>query len=138
MPTHLVSLLDVQDFGAETLRVGDLNGDGAPDLLLVQSEYGCRAITCLTAVTIDGRVLWQVGKPSASAGYVYGDLPVQIYDFDGDGRNEVLYVRQAKYAELYPGTGLVVERAKRYEGRATMVVLDAQTGREKRTFPLPA
>ena len=65
MPVHLVSCIDVKDFGAETLRVGDLNGDGAPDLLLVQSEYGRRSITCLTALTIDGRVLWQVGSPSA-------------------------------------------------------------------------
>lgn len=37
---HLVSRIDVRDFGAETVRIGDLNSDGAPDLLLVQSVYG--------------------------------------------------------------------------------------------------
>ena len=35
--THLVSAFETRDFGASTIRIGDLNGDGAPDLLLVQS-----------------------------------------------------------------------------------------------------
>ena len=61
---HLVSRIDVKDFGAETLRIGDLNGDGAPDLLFVQSVYGTREITCLTATSLFGNVLWQDGDPS--------------------------------------------------------------------------
>ena len=138
MSSHLVTALDTRDFGSETVRIGDLNGDGAPDLLFVQNDYGTRVITCLTAVTLAGEVLWQHGVPSLDHGFVYGDLPVQIRDWDGDGRNEVLYVEQARYAELHPETGYAVERALRYEGDATMVVLDAQTGAEKRRFPIPA
>ena len=134
---RLVSTIDVKDFGAETLRIGDLDGDGGPDLLFVQSHYGSRQITCLTAVTISGKVLWQVGKPSADNGRIYSDLPVQIYDWDNDGRNEVLYVRQAKYLDPYDGTS-IRERASRYEGQATMVVLDAASGQEKASFALPA
>ena len=137
MTAHLVSNIDVKDFGAETVRIGDLNGDGGPDLLFVQSVYGTRAITCLTATTIFGEVLWHTGTPSKDNGAIYSDLPVQIYDWDRDGRNEVLYVRQAIYAEP-PYQGGVRERAARYEGQATMVVLDAQTGKEKTSFSLPA
>ena len=134
---HLVSRIDVKDFGAETLRIGDLNGDGRPDLLFVQSVYGTREITCLTATTIFGEVLWQEGDPSAQNGRIYSDLPVQVYDWDCDGRNEVLYVRQAKYAQP-PYTGGVRERASRYEGHATMVILDGATGQQKSTLTLPA
>ena len=134
---HLVSSIDVKDFGAETLRIGDLNGDGAPDLLLVQSVYGTREITCLTAMNIFGEVFWQTGKPSAENGRIYSDLPVQVYDWDADGRNEVLYVRQARYAEP-PYRGGVRERASRYEGSATMVILDGSTGKEEGTLALPA
>jgi hypothetical protein len=135
---RLLSRIDVKDFGAETVRIGDLDGDGGPDLLLVQSHYGSRQITCLTAVTIFGKVLWQTGTPSAENGRIYSDLPVQVYDWDNDGANEVLYVRQAKYAEpAYDGRS-VRERAARYEGQATMLVLDAATGRQKGSFPLPA
>lgn len=134
--TFLVSQIDVNNFGAETLRIGDLNGDGAPDLLFVQSIFLTREISCLTATTIRGEKLWQVGAPSAENGRIYSDLPVQIYDWDNDGWNEVLYVRQARYTELYEGPHR--ERARRYEGNATMVVLDGLTGKEKHSFPLPA
>ncbi|MCR4415200.1 MAG: hypothetical protein NUV77_22490 [Thermoguttaceae bacterium] len=135
---HLVSRIDVKDFGAETLRIGDLNADASPDLLFVQSVYGTREITCLTATTIHGQILWQHGKPSADNGEIYSDLPVQIYDWDNDGRNEVLYVRQARYAEPAGDKRRVRERSARYEGDATMVVLDGATGRERQTFALPA
>jgi hypothetical protein len=135
---HLVSTIDVKDFGAETLRMGDLNADGAPDLLFVQSVYGTREITCLTATTILGQVLWQTGVPSADNGRIYSDLPVQVYDWDNDGRNEVLCVRQARYVEpAYDGKS-PRERATRYEGSATMVILDGNTGREKGSLSLPA
>lgn len=138
MSVHPVSVIGVGDFGSETFRIGDLNGDGAPDLLFVQNLYNTRTITCLTATTIMGEVLWQTGVPSQRNGFTYGDLPVQIYDWDGDGRNEVLYVQQAQYAELYPDTPYAVQRARRYEGTATMIVLDGTTGREKGRFAIPA
>jgi outer membrane protein assembly factor BamB len=141
MAVHLVSAIETPDYGSEVVRVGDLNGDGAPDLLLVQSVYGSREIRCLTATTIHGERLWQHGQPSTANGRIYSDLPVQIYDWDDDGVNEVLYVRQAVYAdpiEFIQGTDVIRERARRYEGDATMVVLDGTTGREKTAFPIPA
>ena len=134
---HLVSRIDVGDFGAETIRIGDLNGDGAPDLLFVQSAYETRQITCLTATTIFGEVLWQHGSPLSENGRIYSDLPVQVYDWDSDGRNEVLYVGQARYVEPDHTSG-PRERATRYEGNATMVILDGATGKQEGTLTLPA
>jgi len=136
---HLVSRIVGKDFLSETVRIGDLNGDGAPDVLFVQNLYGPRIITCLTATTLSGEVLWQTGTPSQDNGRCYCDLPVQIYDWDRDGKNEVLYVRQATYRDSPPPTSQGIrERAPRYEGDATMVVLDGGTGREKARFALPA
>lgn len=139
MAAHLVSCIDVRDFGAETVRVGDLDGDGQPELLFVQSTYGNRKITCLTATTIHGELLWQVGTASAENGRIYSDLPVQIYDWDDDGHNEVLYVRQAIYAEpIYLGETAITEHAGRYDGEATFVILDGRTGVGKGSLALPA
>ena len=136
---HLVSRIVGQEFLSETVRIGDLNGDGAPDVLFVQNLYGPRIITCLTATTISGEILWQTGTPSKDNGRCYCDLPVQIYDWDHDGRNEVLYVRQAKYLDSPPPDPRSVrERAARYEGDAAMLVLDGRTGREKGSVAIPA
>jgi hypothetical protein len=124
-----------------TLRIGDLTGDGAPDLLITQSDCGTRSIQCLTAVTITSERLWQVGVPSDDNGRAYSDLPVQVYDWDNDGVNDVLYVRQASCVEPCEhvnGDCRIRERANRYEGNALMVVLDGITGREKTTLPQPA
>jgi outer membrane protein assembly factor BamB len=137
-PAHLVSLIDVKDFGSEYICIGDLNRDGAPDLLFAQSLRPTREITCLTATTITGQMLWQHGTPDARNGAIYSDLPVHVYDWDGDGATEVLYVRQARYAELHDPSSPVRERAKRYEGDATMIVLDGATGSEKRRLAIPA
>lgn len=134
---RLVSAIDIKDFGAETLRIGDLDADGEPDLLFVQSVFRTREITCITATTIAGRIIWQSGAPSAENGRIYSDLPVQVYDWDDDGRNEVLYIRQARYIEP-PGATGPRERADRYEGQATMLILDDRTGREIGSLPIPA
>jgi rhamnogalacturonan endolyase len=136
---YLVSRVVKKDFLSETIRIGDLNGDGAPDVLFVQDLYGPRIITCLTATMLSGEILWQTGTPSKDNGRAYCDLPVQIYDWDQDGANEVLYVRQATYLDALALTAQTIrERAPRYEGAATMIVLDGRTGREKNHFPVPA
>jgi outer membrane protein assembly factor BamB len=144
MPVHLVSSIDTREFGSEDVRIGDLNGDGAPDLLFAQGGYGSepiectREIRCLTATTISGELLWQSGEPSVQNG-CWGDLPLQIYDWDNDGENEVVLIRQAVYAELYPSDPKSFRgRAKRFDGTATLVVLNGRTGREKRCFAIPA
>ncbi len=139
---RLLANINVANFGSEQLRIGDLDGDGGPDLLLAQSNYIGRDISCLTALTIEGKVLWQVGTPSLENGRIYSDLPVQIYDWDDDGENEVLYIRQAKYLEPWNVEGKppfsIRQRAGRYEGTATFVVLDGRTGNEESHFAIPA
>ena len=53
-------------------------------------------ISCLTAVTLDGKVLWQLGRPDPRNGLLTADTPFQIHDIDGDGRNEVVMVKDFK------------------------------------------
>jgi len=135
---HLAAALDVGDFGAQTLRIGDLDMDGCPDLLFAQSRFHEREITCLTATRIDGEILWQYGKPNADNGKIYSDLPVQIYDWDNDGRNEVLFVEQAEYVEWSGSYDIYREIGFSFKGSSTMIVLDGSTGKEKTRFAIPA
>lgn len=55
-------------------------------------NFVSQQISCMTAVSLEGEILWQVGTPS-STNYTQGyDLPIQIYDIDNDGEDEVIVV----------------------------------------------
>lgn len=95
---------------ASQVRFGDLDGDGEMEMLLAQniqtvSRDAFDTISCLTAVKLDGTVLWQVGKPNAGNALLTNDNPFQIHDIDGDGRNEVITIRDFQLQILDGRTG---------------------------------
>ncbi|MDO3411873.1 FG-GAP-like repeat-containing protein [Saccharibacillus sp. CPCC 101409] len=102
------------------MLVGDLDGDGRMELLMVQADggiddrYAPHQTVCLTAYDLDGKLLWQKGRPAANPGRSGSDFPAQIADIDGDGCIEVLCVMDKRF-----------------------LVLDGATGETKRSFPLP-
>ncbi|QHT61362.1 hypothetical protein GXP70_16295 [Paenibacillus lycopersici] len=112
--------LDLHDFGAaRSIRYGDLTGDGIKDLLFIQNMESLNScdecmISCITAVDLDGRVLWQIGEPDPRNGMLTADVPVQIYDIDGDGFNEVIYCKDFK-----------------------LIIADGRTGKTKASMPTP-
>ncbi len=94
------------------MRFGDLDGDGMPDMLIAQNirrvqDDAFDAISCLTAVNLDGKVLWQIGRPDPRNGLLTNDTPFQIHDVDGDGQNEVVLARDFKLQILDGKTGKV-------------------------------
>src|SRR5262249_42521891 len=99
-------------FGAgRNVRFGDLDGDGTPEMLIAQNipRIGDNfiQISCMTAVTLDGKVLWQLGRPDPRNGLLTADTPFQIHDLDGDGRNEVVMVKDFKLQVLEGASGRV-------------------------------
>jgi hypothetical protein len=101
-------------FGAgRNARFGDLDGDGTADMLIGQNVNHYRgndawtALSCLTAVTLDGKVLWQSGKPNPKNGLLTSDTSFQIHDVDGDGQNEVVAARDFQLQVLDGRTGKI-------------------------------
>lgn len=97
-------------FGAaRALRLGDLDGDRRTDILVVQNIpfFGdnYHQISCMTALDLDGKVLWQVGKPNPDHAYLSYDVAVQIHDIDGDGSQEVIYAHERRVKVLEGKTG---------------------------------
>jgi hypothetical protein len=107
-------------FGAgRNVRFGDLDGDGTLEMLIGQNVpkvAGDSAveISCLTAVTLDGKVLWQLGRPDQRNGLLTCDTPFQIHDLDGTGRGDVVLCKDFR-----------------------LQVLDGRTGKLKRATDLP-
>src|SRR5262249_44033735 len=63
-------------------------------------------ISCLTAVTLEGKVLWQVGRPDPRNGLLTSDTPFQVHDL-GDGQVDVVLVKDYKLQVLDGRTGKV-------------------------------
>lgn len=112
--------ISTRGFGvSRAMRLGDLDGDGRTDFLLVQNMpfFGdnYNQITCLTALDNDGKMLWQSGTPDPEHAWVSYDVAAQIHDIDGDGMNEVVFAQGSN-----------------------IKILDGRTGREKARYPVPS
>lgn len=114
-----LGMVNIADAGARCkLLLGDLDGDGRMELLMVQPNGGIddryvpHQVQCLTAFDLDGRLLWQVGTPDPDAGGPGSDYPAQIVDIDGDGINEVLCVMNKRLLVLDGRTGTVKKSAE--------------------------
>jgi outer membrane protein assembly factor BamB len=119
---ELLGKIDILAAGPRCkMLLGDVNGDGRMELVMVQPDdrkdvrYIPHQVQCVTVYDLDGKLLWQTGKPSESAGGPGSDYPAQVYDWDGDGRLEVLCVMDSRF-----------------------LVLDGRTGEVKKSYDLPA
>jgi hypothetical protein len=71
-------------------------------------------VGCLTALTFEGKKLWQSGEPDPWRSRLTCDVACQIHDLDHDGQTEVIYCRDLQ-----------------------LVIADGATGQAKRQIPTP-
>ncbi len=98
------------------VRFGDLDGDGKIDVLIAQvKNHGPKdrnsEVGCLTAMTFDGKMLWQSGEPDLWQ-RLTGDVACQIHDVDHDGKCEVIYCRDFELVIADGATGKVKHKIK--------------------------
>ena len=96
------------EWGSRFLKFGRISR-GNWRILVAQA--GDSSLTCLTALDVEGEILWQRGRPDPSSS---GAAEFQVGDIDGDGVDDVVCV---------------------WDG--AIVVLDGSTGEEMASRPLP-
>lgn len=103
-------------YGGAWVVAGDLTGDGAVEIVSARNvdANDVHFTSAAVAQRLDGSVLWRWGDPAVGRRELHHDVPCQIHDWDGDGRQEVVLCTK----------GFLVE-------------LDGATGREQRRIPLP-
>jgi hypothetical protein len=105
--------IETPGFGtSRNLRFGDLTGDGQIDVLVAQvRRHGPKdrnsEVGCLTAMTFDGKILWQLGEADPWNDLLTNDVGVQVHDVDNDGRTEVIYAKDFKLTVADGATGEV-------------------------------
>lgn len=116
----LYKKIDLKNFGTgRQVRFGHLLGDDRWQIVLGQCQKrvdrdAYAHISCVTAIDLDGNIIWQLGEPSTSYahGKISADLPLQVYDIDDDGFDEVITARNGEILVLDGRSGAVKKRAK--------------------------
>lgn len=107
-------------FGTDrNLRFGDIDGDGQVEIVLAQHDRYLGsgdfcAITCLTALSLAGEVLWQIGQPAPQPHETTADLCFQLHDIDEDGCAELIYTHDFR-----------------------LIIADGATGETRHSIPTP-
>lgn len=112
--------IDLQNFGtARQIRFGHLLGTDELQIVLAQHQKrghkdAYAHISCLTAIDLDGHVLWQLGEPSTNFDHALltADLPFQVHDIDGDGYDEVIVAIDFQLMILDGRTGEVKQSVR--------------------------
>jgi hypothetical protein len=99
-------------FHGQWLVAGDLTGDSRAEIVTARNDR--QRVTAVVATRLDGHTLWKWGSPDAGSPRLNYDVPLQIYDLDGDGRSEVWLSTENH-----------------------ILVLDGATGQERRRLHLP-
>jgi len=84
-PWKVVTLPD--GWAGQYIVAADLDGDGGVEI--VTGRNADQVMTTVAAVRLDGSILWRWGKEGAGTFTRFYDVPLQIYDQDGDGSPEV-------------------------------------------------
>ncbi len=100
---------------SRNLRFGDMDGDGSIDILIGQVvHHGHKdrnsELSCLTAVKLNGEILWQIGRPDEWKTSLTNDVAFQVHDIYNDGKMEVVYTMNQEIIIADAATGKTIRK----------------------------
>jgi len=98
--------LDPQ-YGGAWVVAGDLDADGAVEIVSARNvdHNDVHYTSAVVAIRLDGSVLWRWGDPEVGRKKLHHDVACQIYDWNGDGSNEVVLCTKGALVELDGASG---------------------------------
>ena len=115
--------LDPETAGA-WIVAGDIDGDGQVEIVSAKNdnENDVHYTSSVVAHRLDGSVLWRWGDPTEGRNTLHHDVACQIYDWDGDGQNEVVLATKGAIVELEGATGVEKRRFSIPENASDCIV----------------
>lgn len=104
------------DYRGAWIVAGDLDGDGQAEIISARNhnQEDTHYTSSVVVHRLDGSVMWRWGDAAAGRNPLHHDVAAQVYDWDGDGKLDVIIAADQAVVEL-----------------------DGQTGHEKRRFAIP-
>jgi len=101
-------------YGGQWVAAGDVDGNGQVEIVSAENVNKDDIHYTSTAVAqkLDGTVLWRWGNPDIGRKMWHHDVACQIYDWDGDGKQEVILCTKDYLVEMDGSSGQERRRIK--------------------------
>jgi len=100
------------EYSGQWLVAGDLDNDDEMEFVSARNQD--QRVTAVSAYKLDGTLMWTWGNADEGKSTLSYDVPLQVYDINGDGKDEVILGD-----ECY------------------LIILEGQSGNQLAGYPLP-
>ena len=123
------------DYAGMWVVAGDVDNDGEVEFVSAMNHNEGDVHYTATAVAhkLDGTILWRWGDPAKGRKKLHHDVALQIHDWDGDGRSEVVLLGDQELVELDGTTGKEKRRLPIEEQASDCLIFCDLTGRGRPT-----
>jgi len=94
-------------FGGEWIVAGDVDGDGEVEIVSARNHNAgdVHFTSSVVVHKLDGSVLWRWGRADPGRFLLHHDVACQVYDWDGDGDQEVIVATDQAVVEIDGASG---------------------------------
>lgn len=112
------------EYGGNWFVAGDLDGGGDAEIVSARNvdNDDVHYTSAVAAQKLDGSALWRWGDPAIGRRQLHHDVACQIYDWNGDGQNEVVVCADKRLVELDGRTGKELRQWAIPEGASDCLV----------------